>query len=150
MTYVVGVVLLQQPTPALVYILVALAAAAHAQSRIHVHVVTGQIQRDEALEDDAEARESLRQEDEQTRCCTPVCDHVQHRTKLGALFVCSRCVSIERVEKAGYAVEEGACAWMEGHVVERDQGEEDARVTCVFVNSCSAIWKGRAYRSSLE
>jgi uncharacterized OB-fold protein len=58
-TYVVGIVLLEQPTPALIHVLVALSAAAHAQRRIHVHVVTSQVQRDEALEHDAEARECL-------------------------------------------------------------------------------------------
>ena len=75
-TYVVGVILLHQPTLALVHVLVALVAATHAQGRVHVHVVTGQIQRNKALEDDAEARESLRQEDEQAGCCTPVRYHV--------------------------------------------------------------------------
>lgn len=127
----------------------ALAAAAHAQRRVHVHVVASQVEGDEALEDDAEARERLRQENEQTRCCTPVRDHVEHSSKLGALFVGPRGVSVERIEQAGYAVEEGACAWVEGHVVERDQGEEDARVACGMVSSCMLSRKGRAYRSSL-
>jgi hypothetical protein len=41
--YVVGVVLLQKPAPALVDILVALSTATHTERRIHVHVVTSQI-----------------------------------------------------------------------------------------------------------
>ena len=93
-TYVVGVVLLEQPAPALIHILVALVRASHAQRRVHVHVVARQIQRDEALEHNAPSRERLRQEDELTGCCTPVCDHVQHRTELGALFVCAGCVAV--------------------------------------------------------
>ena len=127
----------------------ALSTAAHAQRRVHVHVVAGQVQGDEALEYDAEARESLRQENQQTRCRTPVRDHVEHSSKLGALFVCSRGVSVERIEQTGYAVEEGACAWVEGHVIERDQGEEDARVACGSVSSWIMVWNERAYRSSL-
>ena len=69
MAYVVRVVLLQDPAPALVDILVALSATAHTECRVHVHVVTSQIEGDEALEDNAPSRESLRQEDEQTRGC---------------------------------------------------------------------------------
>lgn len=97
--YVVGVVLLQEPTPALIDVLVALSAAAHTKRRIHVHVVTGQIERDQALEDNAPARESLRQEDEQARGCAAVRHHVQHRTEFGGLLKAAGGVAVEGIEQ---------------------------------------------------
>jgi hypothetical protein len=115
---------------------VALPAAAHAQRRVHVHVVTRQVQRDEALEDDAEAREGLREEDEQTRGCAAVRHHVQHGAELGRLLEAAGCVAVAGVEETGYAVEERACAWVEGHVIERRYGEDDARIAC----RVSASW----------
>jgi hypothetical protein len=127
-TYVVGVVLLQDPAPALIHVLVALFAAAHAQRRIHVHIVARQVERDEALEHDAPARESLRQEDEQAGRGASVCDHVQYRTKFGALFEPARCVAVKGIEETGDAVEDRACTGVEGHVVKRCYGEDDAGV----------------------
>jgi hypothetical protein len=107
---------------------VALSAAAHAQRRIHMHIVARQIKRDEALEDNAESGESLRQEDKQTGGGAPIRDHVQHRTKLCGLLEATGCVAVEGIEEARYAVEERACARMERHVVEGGYGEDDARV----------------------
>jgi hypothetical protein len=129
-TYLVRVVLPQDPAPARRHVLVALSASAHAQRRIHVHVVTGQVERDQALEDDAPAGEGLRQKDEQTRRCAAVGDHVQHGAKLGALFVGTGCVAVEGVEQAGDAVEGCACAGVEGHVVEGREGKDDTGVAC--------------------
>ena len=39
-------------------------------------------------------------------------------------------VAVEGIKKTRYAVEERACAWVEGHVIERSYGEDDARVAC--------------------
>jgi len=125
-TYGVGVVLLQDPASALIHILVTVFAATHAQRRVHVHIVARKIERDEPLEHDAPSWESLRQKDEQTGRRASVCDHVQHRTKLGALLKSTRCVAVKRIEKAGDAVEDRACAWVEGHVVKGCHGENDA------------------------
>lgn len=149
-TYVVRVVLLQQPVPALVDVLVATRAAAHTQGGIHVHVVAGQVERNQQLEHDAPPGESLCQEDEQAGCCAPVRDHVQDGAKLGALFVLAGCVAIERIEKTGYAVEEGACARVQRHVIERCQGEENARVAYPSVSRrAEVVWQQAPYRSSL-
>jgi len=38
--------------------------------------------------------------------------------------------AVEGVEEAGYAVEDGAGAGVEGHVVEGGEGEDDAGVAC--------------------
>lgn len=130
-TYLVGVVLPQNPAAACRHVLVALGAAAHAQGSVHVHVVAGQVQRDQTLEDDAPAREGLRQENQQTRRGAAVGHHVQHGAELGALLIGAGCVAIERVEQTRYAVQGGACARVEGHVVERDEGKEDAGITWV-------------------
>lgn len=75
----------------------ALRAAAHAQGRVHVHVVAGQVQGDQALEDDAPPGEGLREEHEQTGCGAAVGDHVQHGAELGALLVGAGCVAVEGV-----------------------------------------------------
>jgi hypothetical protein len=98
-TYVVRVVLLQDPAPALVDILVALSAAAHAQRRIHVHIVARQIQRDEALENNAPPGKCLRQEDEQTGGGAPISDHVQYRAKFRGLLESAGCVAIEGIKE---------------------------------------------------
>jgi hypothetical protein len=98
-TYVVGVVLLQDPTPALVDVLMALSAAAHAQGRVHVHVVASQIQRDETLENDAPPGKCLRQEDQQTGRGAPVRDHVQYRAKFCGLLEPTGCVAVEGIEE---------------------------------------------------
>jgi hypothetical protein len=79
---------------------VALSAAAHAQRRIHMHIVARQIKRDEALEDNAESGERLRQEDEQTGSGAPIRDHVQHRTEFGGLLEATGCIAIKGIEKA--------------------------------------------------
>lgn len=126
--YIVGVVLFQNPAPALIDILMALPAAAHTQRRIHMHVVTGQVQADQALENDAEAREGLRQEDEQARGRAPVRHHIEHGAELGGLAEAAGGVAIQGVEQAGDAVEERAGAGVQRHVVEGCEREDDARV----------------------
>lgn len=45
-TYLAVIVLIQDPAPAGIDLLVALARAAHGQCRVHVHVVTRQVQAD--------------------------------------------------------------------------------------------------------
>ena len=98
-TYVVGVVLPQDPATALVDALVAAVAAAHAQRRVHVHVVTRKVQGDEALEHNTPAGEGLGQEDQQAGCCAAIRHHVQHSAKLGALLKLPGGVSVECVEE---------------------------------------------------
>lgn len=111
-THVVRVVLLQDPAPAFVDLLVALAGTAHAQRGVHVHVVAGKIQTDQALEDDGPARESGGQEDQQAGRCAPIRHHVQHGTKLCRLVELARGHTIQSIEEAGNAVEQRACAWV--------------------------------------
>lgn len=57
------VVLVKQPVPVGVDLLVTLVGAPHAQGRIHVHVVTGKVQRDQTLEDDRPPGPGRAQED---------------------------------------------------------------------------------------
>ena len=117
-THIIGVVLLQDPAAALVDLLVARAGATHCQRRVHVHVVTGQIEADQPLEDDRPARERRRQEDQQARCCAPICHHVEYGAELGRLVEAAGGVAVEGVEDAGYGVEEAAGSRVERHVVE--------------------------------
>lgn len=72
--------------PAGIDFLVALVLATAAQRGIHVHVVTGHVQRDQALEDNSPPRPGRAQKDQQARSGAAVCHHVQHRTKGGRLL----------------------------------------------------------------
>lgn len=133
-TYVVGVIHLQDPTPRLVDLLVTLVAPAHAQRRVHVHVMTGQVEGDQALENDAPAREGARQEDQQTRGGAAVRHHVEDGAELGGLLEMARGDAVEGVEQAGYAVCGCASAGVQRHVVEGCDGKDDAAVACARVS----------------
>ena len=106
----------------------ALALGAHGQCGVHVNVVTGEIQADESLEDDAPSRPGGGQEDEEAGGGAAVRHHVEHCAEGGGLVVASSGHAVERVKEAGYRVEEGACSGVQWHVVERGDGEDDARV----------------------
>lgn len=127
-THLVGVVHVQEPTAALVDLLVALPLT-HAQRSVHVHVVARQIQTDQDLEDDAVPRESAGQENHETGCCAAVRHHVEHSAKLGALLEIAGSEAIKGIEEAGYAVEQGTGARVERHVVERAESKNDAGST---------------------
>lgn len=99
---------------------------AHRQRRIHMHVMACEIQTNKTLEDDAPAGERGGEEDEQAGGRAAVCDHVEDGAEAGGLVVVARCDAVEGVEQAGDAVEEGAGAWVQGHVVEGGYGEDDA------------------------
>ena len=90
MTYLIAIVQVHDTTPLRVDRLVALSLPTHDQSRVHVHVMTGQIQRNQALENHAVCRFGGRQEDEQTSGRTSIGDHVEHCTEPRALleFAC--------------------------------------------------------------
>lgn len=87
------------------------------ERRVHVHVVACKVDGDEALEDDGPAREGRRQEDQQARRGAAVRDHVEDGTEAGRLLEDAGSIAVECVEEAGYAVQDRACAWVQGHVV---------------------------------
>jgi len=60
------------------------------------------------------------------------------------------CKAVEGVEEAGYRIEDAARAWVEWHVVEGEDGEEDAEVACWDLSACYARYAGDTYLSSLE
>lgn len=62
--YLVCVVEVQKPALALVNVLVARICASHNHRCVHMDVVAGKVQSNQALEDDRPAREGGRQEDE--------------------------------------------------------------------------------------
>jgi hypothetical protein len=68
---------MQDPTPARVDLFVTLPTASHRQRSVHVDVVTGEVETDQALEDDAPPRKRRREENEQARCRTSIGDHVK-------------------------------------------------------------------------
>ena len=127
-THLVRVIQMENPTPALIHLLVT-ARTRHRQRRIHVHVVARKIQADEALEQQRPSRPRGAEEDEEAGCRAAICDHVQHGAELGGLLKVARGDAVEGVEEAGDAVEDGAGAWVEGHVVEGGDGEDDAGVS---------------------
>lgn len=104
------------------------ALAAHSQGSIHVHVMAGQIQADQALEDPAVRWLRRRQEDEQARGGAPIGHHIKDRAEARALVVLAGGDAIERVQKAGHGVEEAASARVQGHEKEGSEGEDDADV----------------------
>ena len=94
-----------------------LALSSHNQSGIHVHVVRGQVEGDQSLEDDGPAWESGGKEDEQAGGGATVGDHVENSAEAGRLLEDARSVAIEGIEQARDRVEKRASAWVEGHVV---------------------------------
>ena len=95
-----------------------------------MHIVTGQIQRDQSLEDNGPAWECGSKEDEQAGGCATIGDHVENSAKAGGLLEDAGCIAIEGVEETGDGVKEGAGAWVEGHVVEGTEGKDNADVAC--------------------
>lgn len=67
---------MQHPATAGVNFLVALVGTTHAQGSIHMHVVTGKIQADQALEDNRPAGPGGAQENQQTRSRATIRHHV--------------------------------------------------------------------------
>lgn len=110
----------------------ALVRATHDKCGIHVDVVTGKVKRDQALEDDGPPREGRGQEDQEARGGAAICDHVEDGAEPGALLVVSGGIAVEGVEEAGDAVEKGARPWVQWHVVERRDGEDDSNVAYTF------------------
>ncbi len=60
-TYLIRIILLQQPTPRRVHILMTLILSAHNLRRKHMHIMAGQIQRNQRLKHNTPSREGLRQ-----------------------------------------------------------------------------------------
>ncbi len=132
-TYLVGVVEGEDAAARLVDVLVAVLGATHGQGGVHVDVVARQVERDEALKEDGPAREGGRQEHQQAGGSAAVRHHVEYGAEARRLLKVAGGVAVQGVEQAGHAVEEGAGARVQRHVVERGEGEDDARVA----------WRGR-------
>lgn len=113
----------------------ALFRATHDERRVHVDIVTSEVKRDQALEDDGPPGEGGGQEDQQARGCASVRHHVEDRTEARALLVVSRGIAVEGVEEAGDAVEQRACSWVQRHVVEGSDCEDDSNVACQLVSN---------------
>lgn len=123
------VILVQDPAAASLHLLVALAGTSHAQGRVHVHVVTGHVQSDQALEDNGPSWPGGAQEDQQTRGRAPIRHHVQHRTKCGRLVIVARRISIQSIQQARHAVKEGARPRVQRHIVEGGHRQHNTRIS---------------------
>lgn len=55
-----------------------------------MNIVTSEVQTDQALEDNTPSREGRRKEDEQTRRCASIGDHVENRAEGRGLVVVPR------------------------------------------------------------
>lgn len=139
--YPAVVVLVEDPAAAGVNLLVALVRATHAQSGIHVHVVTGQIQADQALENNGPPGPGGAQENDQARGRAAVRHHIQHSTKGGRLIEVTRRISIQCVEQTRDAIKQGTCSRVEGHVIKGCDGEDDSEVSCEQALICLQ-WNG--------
>lgn len=116
-SYLVGVVLVHDPTTGGVDLLVTLTGSSHAQSCIHVHVMTGHIQTDQGLEDDCPTGPGRAEEDQETRRCAAVSHHVQDRTEGSRLVEVASGITVQPVQQTRHCVKERAGSRMEGHVV---------------------------------
>lgn len=125
-THPVRVIEIQYPASVLVHLFVALIRPAHDKCGIHVDVVTGKVQRDQALEEDGPPREGRRQEDEEARSRAAIRDHIKYSAEARALLVQASGVTVEGVEKTRDAVENGACSWVQRHIVEGCYGKNDS------------------------
>jgi hypothetical protein len=123
--YSVCVIHVQNPTPLGINLLVALSAS-HAQTRVHVHVVAGEIQTDQALEDNTPSGKGRRKEHQQAGRGAAVGHHVKDCAECGGLVEMAGSETVKSIEETGYAVEEGAGARMERHVIEGGNSEDDA------------------------
>lgn len=130
MPYPAVVVLVEDPAAAGVDLLVALIGTTHTQRRIHVHVVTGQIQANQALENDSPSGPGGAQEDDQTRGRAAVRHHIQHGAEGGRLVEVPRRISIQCIKQTRHAIQKGACSGVEGHVVEGCEGKDDSEISC--------------------
>lgn len=117
MAYLVGVVQIQKPVLALVNVLVARVGATDHEGSIHVHVVAGEVNGNQTLEENSPSRESGRQEDEEAGGGAAISDHVKHGTKASRLFENSGSIAIDCIEQTGDAIQEGTCSRVDGHVV---------------------------------
>ncbi len=106
-------------------------------------IMAGQIQANQELKEQAPAWPSRAEEYKQAGCRAAISDHIQHGAKLGRLLEIARSDSVEGVEEAGDAVEDGARAGVEGHVVEGAYGEDDAGVAWRFCQQALTEVGGR-------
>lgn len=116
-----------------------LSTAPHTQRSIHMHIMARQIQTNQALKHQTPARESGRQEHEQTGSGAAIGDHIEDGAKFRGLTEVARGEAIEGVEQTRDGVEEGAGARVQGHVVEGEEGEKDAGVACGQVQSVAGF-----------
>lgn len=99
MSYLAVVVLVENPASLGIYLLVAHVRAAHAESGVHVHIMTGHVQADQALEDDGPTRPRGAQEHQQTSSSTTISHHVQHCAKCSRLVKVSCGIAIQRIQQ---------------------------------------------------
>lgn len=125
-THLASVVLVQDPAPGGINLLVALGGTTHAQSCIHVHVMASHIQANQALEDDCPARPGRAQENKKACSCATVCYHVEHSTEGGRLVEITCRIPIQGIQQARNTVKEGASTRVKWHIVEGSNGEDYA------------------------
>jgi hypothetical protein len=78
----------------------ALTRGPHGQRRVHVDVMTGEIEADQALENDTPSGKGGCQKYQQTGSGATISYHIQHGTKRGGLVIPSSCDPVCGIEKA--------------------------------------------------
>jgi hypothetical protein len=64
-----------------------------------VHVVAGKVKSNQALENNGPSREGGGEEDDKTGCSTAIGDHIKNSAEASRLFVDTRGIAIEGIEK---------------------------------------------------
>lgn len=85
-----------------------------------------QVQADQSLEQKRPARPGRAQKHQQARGRATIGDHVQHGTEASRLLKIPSSYTVQSIQQARDAVQDRARSWMEGHVVQRCNGQDDA------------------------
>ncbi|KAA8902011.1 hypothetical protein TRICI_005961 [Trichomonascus ciferrii] len=102
---------------------------ARGQHGVHVHVVRGQIQTHQQLEQHRPPRIRHAQVADERRRRAPVRDHVQHRAEAGRLAKAPRRRPVQSVQNARQPVQNRAVLRVPPHVVEGRQRKHDPHVS---------------------
>lgn len=107
----------------------ALVGTSHAEGRVHMHIVRSHVQSNKGLENKRPSRPSRAQEDEKASSCATVGHHVKHCAERSRLVEIARRISVQSIQQAGYAVKDRARSWVEGHVVEGCNRQNNSHVS---------------------
>lgn len=94
-----------------------------------MHIVRSHVQGNQGLENKRPSRPRRAQEDEKAGSCATVGHHVKHCAERSGLVEIARRISVQSIEQAGHAVKNRARSWVEGHVVEGCNRQNNSHIS---------------------